>query len=374
MTADNLIRVAIIDDSPFICRLLSSYLAPSDGFEVVGTALNGARALDLVEKLKPDVVTLDIQMPVMDGLESLEHIMRDFPAPVVMISGVGKKAAQITLAALEAGAVDFVLKCPPESNVDADALKNEIISKVRSASTVKVIRSLPASVSSAQLAILPSKKAASKIARRARRETARQKPTKNLLEYGVVVIGASTGGPVALRELLSSLPVDFPSAIVIVQHIPENFTEVLAVQLNNHVSIEVREAKQGDKLCPGLALVAPGDYHLLISHDSKVVLNRGQTINGHRPAVDVTMQSAADVYGSLAMGVVLTGMGQDGANGLMAIQSKGGITFAQDAKSSVVDGMPKSARDRGVAQGVGSPSDIAHQLASGEGRETSMIK
>ena len=148
----------------------------------------------------------------------------------------------------------------------------------------------------------------------------------------------------------------------------------MAVQLNNHVPIEVREAKQGDKLRPGLALVAPGDYHFLITHDSKVVLNLGQAIDGHRPAIDVTMQSVAEVYGPLSIGVVLTGMGQDGANGLMAIQSKGGITFAQDSKSSVVDGMPKSARDRGVAQTVGSPSDIAHRLASGEGRATPMIK
>ena len=191
MTADNIIRVVIVDDSPFICRLLSSYLTSADGFEVVGSALNGARAIDLVEQLQPDVVTMDVQMPVMGGLESLEHIMRDFPAPVVMISGVGKKAADITLAAIKGGAVDFVLKCPPEGTVDVAALRNEIISKVRSASTVKVIRSLPASDSSAQLAVLPSKTAASKIARRTRRESARQEPSTNLLKNGVVVIGAS---------------------------------------------------------------------------------------------------------------------------------------------------------------------------------------
>lgn len=373
MSQKDLIRVVVVDDSPFICRLLTTYLRPTDGFDVVGTALNGARALDLVEKLSPDVVTMDVEMPVMGGLEALEHMMRDFPTPVVMISGVGRKASEITLMALKIGAVDFILKAPPDMTVDAEALKTEILNKVRAAAKVKVIRSLRPSLSTATLTVLPSREVAARKARRARRREEKE-PGSSLLRGGVVVIGASTGGPVALRELLSGLPADFPAAIIIVQHIPANFTKVLAVQLNNHSPIEVKEAVRGDRLSQGLALVAPGNYHLLIKPDSTIELNRGKQIRGHRPAIDVTMQSVAAVYGSLAKGVILTGMGEDGANGLMAIFSGGGETFAQDAESSVVDGMPKSARQRGVVSHVDTPAGIAKLLAAGENRVAHVIK
>jgi len=355
-----MIRVLVVDDSPFVCRLLTSHLQSSSEFEVVGTALNGARAVDLVAELNPDVVTMDLEMPEMDGLEALQRIMHDHPTPVVMISGVSHRAAKITLQALEAGAVDFVLKYTPGVDTNPDALRLEILSKVRAAAKIKVVRSLR-----------PYKEGMGW------KKTAVIKPPSNgdvktavrperIIPYlpgGVVVIGASTGGPVAVRELLAELPSDFPAAIIVVQHIPASFTPVLAAQLDRRVAIKVKEAEAGDKLKAGQVLIAPGDFHLLVRPDSRIQLNQGPKIKGHRPSIDVTMQSVAQIYGSRTRGVVLTGMGDDGSLGLVAIHAKGGKTFAQDADSCVINGMPQRARERGVVDVVADPPRIADMLS-----------
>jgi len=355
-----MIRVLVVDDSPFVCRLLTSHLHSSPEFEVVGTALNGSRAVDLVAELNPDVVTMDLEMPEMDGLEALQRVMYDHPTPVVMISGVSRRAAKITLQALEAGAVDFVLKYTPGIDTNPDALRLEILSKVRSAAKIKVVRSLR-----------PYKEGMGW------KKTAVVKPLLNgdaktavrperIIPYlpgGVVVIGASTGGPVAVRELLAELPSDFPAAIIVVQHIPASFTPVLAAQLDRRVAIKVKEAEAGDKLKAGQVLIAPGDFHLLVRPDSRIQLNQGPKIKGHRPSIDVTMQSVAQIYGSRTRGVVLTGMGDDGSLGLVAIHAKGGKTFAQDADSCVINGMPQRARERGVVDVVADPPRIADMLA-----------
>ncbi|MGB1253626.1 MAG: chemotaxis protein CheB, partial [Candidatus Promineifilaceae bacterium] len=185
---------------------------------------------------------------------------------------------------------------------------------------------------------------------------------KSFVPGGVIVIGASTGGPVALRELLGGVSAEIPAAIVIVQHMPASFTDVLAEQLNRHTPLPVKEAAFGDQLKAGVVYVAPGDQHLLIDSSSRVQLNRGPKIRGHRPAVDVTMQSVSQIYGARTKGVVLTGMGDDGTEGMVAIRAKGGKTFAQDAETSVVNGMPQRARDRGVVDIVATPLDLAEHL------------
>jgi two-component system chemotaxis response regulator CheB len=351
------IRVVVADDSPFVCRLLTSYLQSSPNFQVVGTALNGARAVDLTKTLRPDAVTLDLEMPEMNGLEALEHIMHDCPTPVIMVSGVSRRAAAITLQALELGAVDFILKYTPGVDTNPEVLRQEIIAKVRAASQIKVIRSLRPRRARDREAALPRPPVAPKVPERDRRSK-----ILPLLPGGVVVIGASTGGPVALRELLSNLPADFSAAVIVVQHMPASFTQVLAAQLDRQVPLKVKEAEAGDRLQPGLVLVAPGGYHLLLRPDSRVELKQGPEIGGHCPSIDVTMQSVAQLYGARTKGIVLTGMGNDGSLGLVSIRAKGGKTFAQDAATCVVNGMPQRAIEKGVVNHVAPPVRIAQLL------------
>lgn len=365
------IRVLVVDDSPFVCRLLTSHLNSAEDIEVIGTAHTGERALDIIAERKPDVVTLDQEMPGISGIDSLQRIMHDHPTPVVMITGVSKRSAMLTRKALDIGAVDFVLKYAPGVDSRPDDLRHEIVSKVRAASQIRVIRSIRSldgrddaaqqrSYSSvAQALVLEAGGSATK--------TLTQAPPivvdkRHFVDGGVIVIGASTGGPVALRELLSQLDDNLKSAVLIVQHMPATFTDVLAEQLNRHTVLPVKEASHGDTLTPGQVLVAPGDQHMLIGSDSRIVLNKGPKIRGHRPSIDVTMQSVTQVYGSKTRGVILTGMGDDGAEGMVAIRGRGGRTFAQDAESCVVNGMPQRARERGVVDYVGTPEKLADYL------------
>jgi two-component system chemotaxis response regulator CheB len=368
-----LIRIVVADDSPFVCRLLTSYLQSSSDLQVVGTALNGARAVELVKELRPDAVTLDLEMPEMNGLEALEHIMYECPTPVVLVSGVSRRAAAITLQALDMGAVDFILKYTPGVNTNPEALRQEIMAKVRVASQIKVIRSLrprrpqnrqtvPSPRQAQDTTLSPTSPPTTPEVGDTVLERVRRRDFSPFLPSGVVVIGASTGGPVALRELLSNLPADFPAAVIIVQHMPATFTGVLAAQLDRQVPFKVKEAEVGDRLQPGLVLVAPGGYHLLLRPDSQVELNQGPEIEGHRPSIDVTMQSVAQLYGARAKGVVLTGMGNDGSLGLVSIRAKGGKTFAQDADSCVVNGMPRRAIEKGIVDHVAPPAKIARLL------------
>jgi two-component system chemotaxis response regulator CheB len=355
------VRVVVVDDSPFVCQLVARFLRSDAEIEVVGEAHGGAEGLALVKELKPDAVTLDLDMPVMNGLETLERIMCDCPTPVIVISGVSRRAAAWTLEALEAGAVDFVLKFSPEAVVDPDELQRDIVAKVRTGARVRVVRSLRNR--DGRAASAPRRATAPSVAR------VEPPPVSRLLvPGGVVVIGASTGGPLALRGLLGGLPATFSAAILVVQHMPAMFTSVLAAQLDRHVALPVREARDGDELLPGHVLIAPGNFHLLVDGESRARLNDGPEIGGHRPAVDVTMQSVAQLYGSRTTGVVLTGMGQDGCVGLATGRSKGGRTFAQDAASSVVYGMPQRAFEAGVVDFVGTPAEIAAMLLAERSR------
>ena len=357
------IQVVVADDSPFVCRLLVGYLNSEPGVEVVGTAYNGAHAVELVKELRPDAVTLDLEMPGMNGLEALERIMRECPTPVIVISGVSRRAAAYTLRALEAGAVDFVLKFTPGVETDPETLRREILAKVRAGARTQIARVARTrrreEEYDAELAQLLSLE----------RVTGGHVPAvakaRSLLAGGVIVVGASTGGPMALRDLLERLPPDFPAAVLVVQHMPATFTGVLAAQLDRHIALPVREARDGDPLEPGVVLVAPGGHHLLVDADSRARLNRGPEIGGHRPSIDVTMQSVTQLYGSRTVGVLLTGMGRDGCAGLASIRSRGGKTFAQDAASCVVSGMPQRAVELGVVDCVAPPTEIARRLLAG---------
>lgn len=353
------LRVVVVEESSFLCRLMTSYLEAAPDLQVVGSACTGARAVELVRTLRPQVVALELRLPDMSGLEVLDQIMHECPTPVVLVSSTHEEAADLALRGLSMGAVDVVQKYTPGTDQDAAQFRQGLVLKLRQAARIHVIRSLHARrpVNGASLP-RPQRGAAAPAA------LAEEPPSDALpppLER-VIVIGASTGGPSALRELLSGLPADFAAAVLVVQHMPETFTHVLAAQLDRAVPMQVREATHGDRLVHGTVFVAPGDHHLLVEADDKVVLTQDPEVGGHRPAVDVTMQSVAHHYGARSQGVVLTGMGADGALGVVAMHAKGGTIFAQDAASCVVDGMPQRAVDTGVVAYVGPPSQIAQRL------------
>jgi two-component system, chemotaxis family, protein-glutamate methylesterase/glutaminase len=339
------LRILIADDSPFICRLLRGYFHSEPGFEVVGVVHDGQGAIEQAKLLRPDAITLDLGMPKMDGLEALASIMRDTPTPVVVISGVSGRAATRTLQALDLGAVDFVLKFTPGQDIDPEALRREIRAKVRTAANIQVVRLLGG-------ALEPVPK----------QRPARSAPAPQSGSLGLVVIGASTGGPGALRELLAELHGDFDQAIIVVQHIPGSFTGVLAAQLNRSCALEVREADDGEVLVPGVVFVAPGGYHLLVRSGARLAVVAGTPKDGHCPSIDITMESAAQILGSRVTGVVLTGMGDDGTKGLRAIHRRAGETFAQEAESCVVNGMPQRAIEAQVVDQIATPARIGQLL------------
>jgi len=338
------IRVLIVDDSALVRRLLTEIFSADRDFEVVGSASDPYMAREKIKKLNPDVITLDVEMPRMDGITFLENLMRLRPTPVVMVSSLTQKGAEVTLRALELGAVDFVAK--PKLDVAGGLAEygEEIIAKVKVAAGARVtaVRTVahaltPAPKFSAD-AVLP------------------QNSGKKMLRTTdrIVAIGASTGGTEALRELLAVLPPDAPG-IVISQHIPAAFSGPFAQRLDQASAMSVCEAQDGQYILPGHAYVAPGDRHLIVERDGaryRCRLSDGPPVNRHRPSVDVMFRSVAQNVGPNAVGVILTGMGDDGARGLKEMQEAGAQTLAQDEASSVVWGMPGSAVKLGAADHV----------------------
>jgi two-component system chemotaxis response regulator CheB len=332
------VRVLVVDDSAVMRKLLSDILEETASIKVVGTARDGVDALSKINVTKPDVVTMDIEMPKMDGLSALSHIMAENPLPVIMVSAMDKRQADITMKALDLGAVDFIPKTSGTLSLDIEKEGQKLISKVLMAAKIKV-----------------AKRRAIKVAPVA---ISRFHPKKG---DRIVVIGASTGGPRAIPEVLSRLPRDLPAGVLIVQHMPEGFTKSFAERLNWYTSLEVKEAEEGDKILPGKVLVAPGNLHMEI--DKKIVhLNGGPQVNNVRPSVDVLMKSSALAYGPRCIGVLLTGMGNDGAQGMKEIKVQGGKTIAQDSETSVVYGMPKAAYDLRIVDKVAPLSKIARNV------------
>jgi two-component system, chemotaxis family, protein-glutamate methylesterase/glutaminase len=334
-------RVLIVDDSFFMRAAIKKALEADPRFEVIAVAKDGREGVDKVIALGPDVVTMDFNMPVMDGIRAVREIMARRPTPVVMLSAHTVEGARETFDALAAGAVDFLTKPSGEVSADLERLAPRLIAKLLEA---------------AQAAPRPAPPPPP----RPRSMT----PGATWPGTGprVVVIGISTGGPAALSQLLPQLPGDLGLALLVVQHMPAQFTQTLAERLDAQCAIEVREAREGDRPRQALALIAPGDHHLDVGDAGKLHVVNGPEVNNCRPSVDVTMKSAARVFGRRSVGLLMTGMGRDGAEGMAAIKAAGGVTLAQDRGSSVIWGMPKAAIETGAADEVVALSDLAARL------------
>ncbi|HET9837211.1 MAG TPA: chemotaxis response regulator protein-glutamate methylesterase [Candidatus Angelobacter sp.] len=330
------LRVLVVDDSALMRKLIPQILARDNEIEVVGTAMDGEFGLKKIEDLRPDAVTLDLEMPRMDGMETLRQITRRFRVPVIVVSALTTEGASATFKALAMGAFDFVAKPRDAASAHMDEIAADLIAKIKVAAKSKM-RPAPSQV-------VLDRPRPNKPAQRPRRE-----PTK------VIAIGISTGGPNALQYLLAQLPGDFPGTIVVVQHMPEGFTEMFSRRLDESCAIDVKEAQSGDLLIAGRALICPGDRHIKVRRmplGNTVVLSDEPRMNGHRPSVDVLFRSVAMEFGSRAIGVLMTGMGDDGAHGLGLIKDAGGLTIAQSEDSCTVFGMPKAAIERGHAMRV----------------------
>jgi two-component system, chemotaxis family, protein-glutamate methylesterase/glutaminase len=339
------VRVLVVDDSALMRRMISDLVEQEPSFGVVGTAANGQEALAKVAALKPDVITLDIEMPVMDGLAALENIMRDNPTPVVMLSSRTQNGAQETIRCLELGAVDFVCKPSGSISLDIERVKLMLHSKIRLAAGVKL-----------------SQSARPAVARRENPPVAQAHANTRFPAKQIIAIGSSTGGPKALEEIIPKLPADLPAGVVVVQHMPPGFTAAMAERFNHLSAVEVREAKDGDVITRGTVLIAPGGKHLLVGTRGQVRTSDDPPVWGVRPAVDLMMTSAVEMFGHSIIGVLLTGMGQDGARGMAAIRKAGGPTIAQDEASCVVYGMPKAAVEAGAVDITLPLNQIAEKL------------
>lgn len=329
------IRVLIVDDSPFMRYTLAKHLEAIPGISVVGSAQNGLEALTKIPALKPDVVTLDVEMPNMDGLTALQRIMSDCPTSVIMLSSLTRQGSRTTIQALMRGAVDFVTK--PTASTDIRTVIEELAAKIKAAAQVRISGWEKRSVEW-----------------EAKSTSQNRKSEIRSFHPGdpIIVIGSSTGGPQALQQVLAEIPADLPAAIAIVQHMPPGFTRSLARRLNETSSFNVQEASDGDRLAQGLALLAPGDYHLRFTKDKRIVLDHSPRRHHVRPAVDVTLESAAELYKMAVIGVILTGMGSDGTAGAACVKAVGGQIVVEDESTSVVYGMPRSVVEAGLADQV----------------------
>lgn len=340
--AESRIRVLIVDDSMFMRAAIEKTLTDLGGFVVVGSARSGEEAVAQVRALAPDAVTMDYNMPGMNGAETVRAIMHERPTPVIMFSAHTRQGARETFEALAAGAVDFCTKPHGEVSADLSPIAAELAAKLRAAAASRP-RVLPP-LRAVQPAVPPG--------------PITLPPTGPRL----VVIGVSTGGPAALSRVIPAFAPKTRFATVVVQHMPAQFTRVLAERLHGLSAVEVREAAPGDAPAPGLVLIAPGDRHLTFDERGSVVISDGPPVNACRPSADVTMQSAAAVYGRRAIGVIMTGMGKDGAAGMAAIKRAEGRTLAQDRDSSVIYGMPRAAIDAGAVDHVVPLDEIARRL------------
>ena len=347
-----MIKVAIADDSPFTCNLLASYLEAGGECRVVGMAHDAPSTLDLIRDASPDVLTLDLQMPGTDGLELLRQLGETPSVSVVVISGVTRLAAATTLRALELGAVDFILKYTPGAPVSRASLRREIVSKVKIAAAARpASRSIASSPmqSSPNLAPAPS--------------TRSVKPAARADAGEVVIIAASTGGPRAIGDVLTQLPDDFALPCVVVQHLPADFTQAFATQLERHTHLRIKIAESGDRPELGTILVAPGAMHLTFKQDGRIQLQKPAPTDIYRPSINAAMASAADAFGGGTIAVLLTGAGDDGADGLKKVSDAGGEIYVQEPESCVVASMPERAIERAGADHVASPERIGQFLA-----------
>jgi two-component system chemotaxis response regulator CheB len=338
------IRVLVVDDSAVVRKILTSALEKEGDIEVVGTAPDPYVAREKIVKLNPDVVTLDVEMPRMDGITFLKKLMRYYPVPVIIVSSLTEKGGELALEAVKSGAVEVMAK--PSGSYSIGDMSAQIADKIRAASKVNVRRKSSSGNG--------AKEPVQRLVMGSLAQTTRK----------IIAIGASTGGTEAVRYLMKKLPANCPG-IVIVQHMPEKFTKSYADSLNLQSALSVKEASDGDPVAPGTALIAPGNYHLLASRSGARYFARvknGPMVHHQRPAVDVLFKTVASHAGANAVGVILTGMGADGAEGLLEMKNAGARTIAQDENSCVVFGMPKEAIKRGAAEFVLPLDKIAEKI------------
>jgi len=341
-------RVLIVEDSAFMRRVLKDILSADPQLEVAGQASDGREGVELAESLRPDVITMDINMPHLDGLQATELIMSQSPRPIVIVSSESREGTKGTLKALELGAIDFVTK--PSSGVDLDmkSVAEELRRKVKMAAKVRVVRTASRSSQPAPRTPLPA---------------APPLPTGASLaqsgsKFPMVMLAASTGGPAAVTRIAASLPKEFPAAIFVIVHMPAAFTKQFAEQLGEVSALPVKEAEANEAPQPGVIYLCPGSHHLRLSAAGKVTLDAGPRVNGYRPCADVALESLAACARSLGLAVVLTGMAGDAANGAKAVKNAGGCVFAQDEATSVIFGMPAEAIQAGAVDEVLPLDDI----------------
>ncbi len=323
----SVIRVLVVDDSALMRKMIPQMLAGDESIDVVGTAMDGNFCLKKIEELKPNVVTLDLEMPGLNGIDTLKEIMRRSPLPVIVFSSHSTEGASVTVKALGLGAFDFVTK-PKDASAHMAETSKELISKIKAAAECNLKPRI--------LAGIPAKK--------------EKHASSGTAPSRVVAIGISTGGPQALEYLLAQLPGDFSGSLVVVQHMPEGFTDMFARRLDEICALRVKEAQSGDLLLAGRVLICPGSRHVKVKRlplGDIVVLNDEAHVNGHRPSADVLFRSVAEEFKSQGIAIIMTGMGDDGAEGLGAVKRAGGMTIAQSEESCVVFGMPKAAIERG---------------------------
>jgi two-component system chemotaxis response regulator CheB len=340
------IRVLVVDDSAFMRTALSRMIASEPDLEVVAAAGNGNEALERIAALDPDVVTLDVEMPGINGLETLREIMSRYPRPVIMVSSVTEADAEATLTALSAGAFDYIPKQLAAASLDILHIKPDLISKIRAAAQ--------------------SRRASSVLAKKPSRSVHREEPDIDLPSAEIVAIGTSTGGPKALQQILPLLPRDLAAPILIVQHMPAGFTAPFAQLLNSLCSVAVREATHGESIQNGVVYIAPAGIHMTVDRLSAsraaLFLDVNPANSTHCPSVDVMMKSVAKAFGPSAMGIIMTGMGSDGVEGMKAIYRCGGFTLGQDESTCIVYGMPRACAEMSILSRVVPLSRIPNQI------------
>ena len=369
------VRVLVVDDSGFFRRRVSEILSADPNIQVVGTATNGKEAIDQALALKPDVITMDYEMPMMDGITAVRHIMQRCPTPVLMFSSLTHEGARVTLDALDAGAVDFLPKNFEDISRNPEKVKQLLCEKILSISRSNRranTYSAPAPVAAPALTPAPSSASSYGSSAPARpapapipartHAPASLSPSPKRKAYKLVAIGTSTGGPVALQRVLTQLPANFPAPIVLIQHMPAAFTKAFAERLDKLCRISVKEAEDGDILRPGLALLAPGGKQMMIDGRGAVKILPGDERLNYKPCVDITFGSAAKSYGDKVLAVVLTGMGADGREGARLLKQGGSAIWAQDEASCVIYGMPMAIVKAELADAVYSLDDIGKHL------------
>ncbi|ROM71313.1 chemotaxis response regulator protein-glutamate methylesterase [Pseudomonas brassicacearum] len=368
------VKVLVVDDSGFFRRRVSEILSADTSIQVVGTATNGKEAIDQALALKPDVITMDYEMPMMDGITAVRHIMQRCPTPVLMFSSLTHEGARVTLDALDAGAVDFLPKNFEDISRNPDKVRQLLCEKVHSISRsnrrvgaysapapAPAPSPAPAPAASGGFNPAPVRSApAPAPARPVSASTSSPAPKRKA--YKLVAIGTSTGGPVALQRVLTQLPANFPAPIVLIQHMPAAFTKAFAERLDKLCNISVKEAEDGDILRPGLALLAPGGKQMMIDGRGAVKILPGDERLNYKPCVDITFGSAAKSYGDKVLAVVLTGMGADGREGARLLKQGGSAVWAQDEASCVIYGMPMAIVKADLADAVYGLDDIGRHL------------